>query len=67
MFYKEFGVCLSEPALRTALVAINDLRSNYMRGKIDSKYVEILTRSTFLMCFHCKSKLENNTQSVFKF
>ena len=39
MFYKEFGVCLSEPALRTALVAINDLGSNYMRGKIDSKQV----------------------------
>ena len=37
MSYKEFGVFLSEPALQNALVAINDLRSNYIRGKIDNK------------------------------
>ena len=30
-------VCLSEPVLRTAAIAINDLRSNHMRGKIDNK------------------------------
>ena len=30
-------VYLSEPVLGTALVAINDLRSNHMRGKIDNK------------------------------
>ena len=49
-------VCLSEPLLRTALVAINDLRSNHMRGKIDNKYISKSTLLFYVLPLQIKTQ-----------